>query len=174
MSSECIGIPPSAVPWRSRKSSLPIVEERIHGMADASPLHWSEWSAEEWNRQLILFCFVRDADATPDQGLRASEDDLPDITHDPDGASAEMAKALAWAIRRQARDGELSPARLLYEHVNRYRPTSQGVPPLADRHKSETPCSRTGLSPLGGQGAVRAWGSYTKPIPRGFPRPAAC
>ena len=45
---------------------------------------------------------------------------------------------------------------------------------LADRHKSETPCNTTGLSPLGGQGAVRAWGSYTKPIPRGFPRPAAC
>jgi hypothetical protein len=45
---------------------------------------------------------------------------------------------------------------------------------LADRHKSETPCNRTGLSPLGGQGAVRAWGYYTKPIPRGFPCPAAC
>ena len=45
---------------------------------------------------------------------------------------------------------------------------------LADRHKSETPCNRTGLRSLGGQGAVRAWGSYTKPIPRGFPCPAAC
>ena len=45
---------------------------------------------------------------------------------------------------------------------------------LTDGHKCETPCYRTGLMPLGGQGAMRAWGCDTKPIPRGFPRPAPC
>ncbi len=43
---------------------------------------------------------------------------------------------------------------------------------LADRHNCETRCYRAGLSRLGGQGAVRGWGSYTNPIPRGFPSPA--
>ncbi|MFM7677129.1 MAG: nucleotidyltransferase domain-containing protein [Synechococcus sp.] len=43
---------------------------------------------------------------------------------------------------------------------------------LTDGHKSEILCAAVGLSSLGGQGAVRAWGSHTSPIPRGFPRPA--
>ena len=45
---------------------------------------------------------------------------------------------------------------------------------LAARHKSETPCNRTGLIALGGQVAMRAWGCETKPSPRGIPCPAAC
>ena len=35
-----------------------------------------------------------------------------------------------------------------------------GLKHLADRHKCETRCDRTGLSRLGGQGAMRGWGSY--------------
>ena len=43
---------------------------------------------------------------------------------------------------------------------------------LTDRHKSEKSCAAVGLRSWGGQGAVRAWGCETKPVPRGFPRPA--
>ncbi len=76
-------------------------------------------------------------------------------------------------------DGTLLQAWASHASLKRINGQEDPPPPptgpgLADRHKSETPCNTTGLSPLGGQGAVRAWGSYTKPIPRGFPRPAAC
>ena len=45
---------------------------------------------------------------------------------------------------------------------------------LASRHNCETRCDRTGLSRLGGQGAVRAWGCQTKPSPRSIPCSPAC
>jgi hypothetical protein len=45
---------------------------------------------------------------------------------------------------------------------------------LTDGHNSGSPCAGMGLKPLGGQGAMRGWGCHTKPIPRGFPRPAPC
>jgi hypothetical protein len=47
-----------------------------------------------------------------------------------------------------------------------------GDPALAARHNCETRCNRTGLMAWGGQGAMRGWGHHTKPIARGFPRPA--
>ena len=43
---------------------------------------------------------------------------------------------------------------------------------LTDGHKSVSACTAMGLNSLGGQGAMRVWGSHTEPIPRGFPRPA--
>ncbi len=47
-----------------------------------------------------------------------------------------------------------------------------GVQSLTDGHKSKSRCTAMGLRSLGGQGTMRAWGCDTKPIPRGFPRPA--
>jgi hypothetical protein len=45
---------------------------------------------------------------------------------------------------------------------------------LTDGHKSETRCTGMGLSSMGGQGAMRAWGCETNPNPHGIPCPAAC
>lgn len=45
---------------------------------------------------------------------------------------------------------------------------------LTDGHKTKSHCGAMGLKPLGGHGAMRGWGCDTKPIPRGFPRPAPC
>jgi hypothetical protein len=62
----------------------------------------------------------------------------------------------------------------LREDHHRYRGNGAGVMALTDGHKSESRCAGMNLSSLGGQGAMRAWGSHTKPIPRGFPRRAPC
>ncbi|MEB3271102.1 MAG: PDDEXK nuclease domain-containing protein [Synechococcus sp.] len=41
---------------------------------------------------------------------------------------------------------------------------------LTDGHKCRIRCTAVSFRPLGGQGAVRAWGHHTKSIPRGLPR----
>jgi len=93
---------------------------------------WKQWNAEEWNRQLLLFCFVKDSQAEAWQGIRASEDDLPVLTGDDEAAGTEQAEALLRAIKIQARvqPGSFTPASLMADQVNRFRPASPGLPPF--------------------------------------------
>lgn len=96
------------------------------------PLAWQEWSAEDWNRHLLLFCFVQDNQALPWQGIRASEDDLPVLTGDTDTPAVDQAMALRRALGDQAalQPGSLTPAALMALQVERYRPSSQSLPPF--------------------------------------------
>jgi hypothetical protein len=96
------------------------------------PRAWSTWNAEQWNQQLLLFCFVLDADAPPWQGIRASEDDLQALTGDSDTSPAELAHALLHALERQAAQHPeaLTPAALMARQVQLYLPTPAKPPPF--------------------------------------------
>ena len=93
---------------------------------------WKQWNAEEWSRQLLLFCFAKDAQAAAWQGIRASEDDLPVLTGDDEAAGTEQAEALLRALETQARvqPGSVTPASLMAGQVNRFQPSSPGLPPF--------------------------------------------
>ena len=92
---------------------------------------WKQWDATEWNRQLLLFCFVQEAAAEAWQGIRASEEDLPGLTGDNETAPAEQANALLRALHAQAaqQPGWLTPAALMAEQVERFRPSAAALPP---------------------------------------------
>ena len=95
-------------------------------------LAWQQWSAEEWNRNLLLFCFVQEAQAPPWQGIRASEDDLPVLTGDTDTPAVDQAMALRQALGHQAalQPGSFTPAALMASQVEAYRPSARSLPPF--------------------------------------------
>jgi hypothetical protein len=68
----------------------------------------------------------------------------------------------------------ISPESPCFPSPADFAAVAANIDALAARHKSETPCNRTGLIALGGHVAMRAWGCETKPSPRGIPCPAAC
>ncbi len=82
-------------------------------------LAWKQWNAEEWNRQLLLFCFVKDSQAEAWQGIRSSEDDLPVLTGDDAATGTEQAEALLRAIKIHARvqPRSFTPASLMADQV---------------------------------------------------------
>ena len=61
-------------------------------MIYTSPQTWHQWDVQAWNKKLLWFCFVADADASPDQGLRASEEDLLELTGDHQNNPQTMAE----------------------------------------------------------------------------------
>lgn len=64
---------------------------------------WMDWEAGEWNQQLLLYCFVRDAHRHPRDPIRASPDDLPLLVRDPRADPEAMAQTLLGRLRWQAR-----------------------------------------------------------------------
>lgn len=64
---------------------------------------WMDWDASEWNRQLLLFCFVRDASRHPRDPIRATPEDLPLLVRDPRADPEVMAQTLLQCLRWQAR-----------------------------------------------------------------------
>jgi len=93
---------------------------------------WREWSAEQWNQHLLLFCFVQDAEAPPWQGIRASEDELQVLVGDNDTSPMELAMTLKLALDRQARHGADVPcaAALMALQVESFRPAPAKLPPF--------------------------------------------
>lgn len=91
---------------------------------------WKQWDAAEWNRQLLLFCFVQEAEAQPWQGIRASEEDLPGLTGDDETAPVEQANALLNALHAHAerQPGWLTPAALMEQQVEAFRPSAAALP----------------------------------------------
>ena len=105
---------------------------KIQLTVSEQPKAWTTWNGEQWNQQLLLFCFVQDADAPPWQGIRASEDDLQSLTGDSDTSPAELAHALLHALERQAahHPAALKPADLMARQVQLYLPTPAKPPPF--------------------------------------------
>jgi hypothetical protein len=73
------------------------------------PGEWRDWDAAQWNKELLLFCFVRDRARTPSSPLRASAEDLPELVREPEAEPTELAQALLMAVRWQARKADLDP-----------------------------------------------------------------
>lgn len=69
---------------------------------------WRDWSATEWNKQLLLYCFVRDHARRPSDSLRATLDDLPllvrDRRADPEAIAQTLVQRLKWQARQADRD----------------------------------------------------------------------
>jgi len=109
---------------------------------------WKQWNAEEWNHQLLRFCFVQEAETEAWQGIRASEDDLPVLTGDEETSGTDQAQALIRALRVQARHHQdaLTPAALL-ERVARIPATASPASGASGSSASEQQPSSTGRVP---------------------------
>ncbi len=73
------------------------------------PGEWRSWDAARWNRELLLFCFVRDSTRLPSSSLRASAEDLPELVREPGADPHQLVQALLMAVRWQARQADLDP-----------------------------------------------------------------
>ncbi len=104
----------------------------IQSKVSVVPKAWCQWNGEQWNQQLLLFCFVQDADAPPLQGIRASEDDLQTLTGDNDTSPAALAHSLLQALERQASEHPEAPtpAALMARQVQFYLPSPEKPPPF--------------------------------------------
>ena len=92
---------------------------------------WHHWDAQAWNKKLLWFCFVADADASPDQGLRASEEDLLELTGDHQSNPRTMAERLVQALERQAQLRNRTPADFVLNHqMKNYTPSALEEPPF--------------------------------------------
>ena len=95
------------------------------------PQPWHQWDAQAWNHQLLWFCFVADADASPDQGLRASEEDLLELTGDDQDKPRTMAEKLVQALKRQAQWRNRTPADFALNHqMKHYTLSALKEPPF--------------------------------------------
>jgi len=72
------------------------------------PGDWRDWQAPEWNRQLLLYCFVRDQGRRSSDPLSATLSDLPllvkDHRADPDVIAQALVQKLRWQARQNDRD----------------------------------------------------------------------
>jgi len=92
---------------------------------------WHQWDVQAWNWQLLRFCFVADADASPDQGLRASEEDLLELTGDRQSNPRTMAEKLIQALERPAQLRNRTPADFALNHqMKHYTPSAPEEPPF--------------------------------------------
>ena len=92
---------------------------------------WHQWDAQAWNKKLLWLCFVDDADASPNQGLRASEEDLLELTGDHQSNPRTMAEKLVSALERQAELQSRRPADFVLNHqMKRYTPSALKEPPF--------------------------------------------
>ena len=92
---------------------------------------WHHWDAQAWNKELLWLCFVDDADASPNQGLRASEEDLLELTGDQQSNPRTMAEKLVSALERQAELQSRRPADFVLNHqMKRYTPSALEEPPF--------------------------------------------
>lgn len=86
---------------------LPLGVEDLEAFAFV-PGEWRDWSAEQWNEQLLLFCFVRDQARSPSDPLRATIEDLPllvrDHRVDPEAVAQTLVQKLKWQARKDDRD----------------------------------------------------------------------
>ena len=101
-----------------------------HGSIHNGP-PWDQWDVQEWNKQLLRFCFVDDADAPADQFLRAAEEDLLELTGDHKSEPRAMAEKLVEALKWQAESRNRKPADFVLKHeMKKYRPSPLEVPPF--------------------------------------------
>jgi len=92
---------------------------------------WHQWDAQAWNKKLLWFCFVADADASPDQGLRASEENLLELTRDRQSNPRTMAEKLIQALERPAQLRNRTPADFVLNHqMKDYTPSAREEPPF--------------------------------------------
>jgi hypothetical protein len=89
---------------------------------------WTGWTAAEWNRQLLLYCFVRDQSRSPADPLRATLEDLPLLVRDPKSDPLIMAQTLRNAILTEARKKDLDPLSYMALSADRFRPGSRSLP----------------------------------------------
>ena len=89
---------------------------------------WLKWSVAEWNRQLLLYCFVRDQSRSPADPLRATLEDLPLLVRDLKADPLIMAQTLRNAILSEARKKDLDPLSHLAVSADRFRPSSRTPP----------------------------------------------
>ena len=73
------------------------------------PGEWRSWDASQWNRELLLFCFLRDHSRHAAAPIRASLNDLPELVKEPQANPEELVQALLAALRWQARQHNLDP-----------------------------------------------------------------
>ena len=100
-------------------------------MAYTPPQTWHQWDAQVWNKQLLRFCFVDDADAPADQGLRASEEQLREVTGDNQSNPQAIAEKLVQALKRQAQLRNRTPADFVLNYqMKRYTSSALEEPPF--------------------------------------------
>ena len=73
------------------------------------PGEWQAWQAEEWNQQLLLYCFVRDYRRQPAEPLRATPEDLRLLVRDPRADPLVMVESLVMQLRWQATRHDRDP-----------------------------------------------------------------
>ena len=100
-------------------------------MAYTPPQTWHQWDTQVWNQQLLWFCFVDDADAPPHQGLRASEEQLCEVTGDDQSNPRTMAEKMIQALKQQAQLRNRRPADFVLNHqMKHYTPSALEEPPF--------------------------------------------
>ena len=70
---------------------------------------WRDWSAQEWNIQLLLYCFMRDQARSASDPLRATLDDLPLLVRDRRADPGAIAQTLVQKLKWQAHIGDRDP-----------------------------------------------------------------
>jgi hypothetical protein len=91
---------------------------------------WRRWSEEEWNCNLLRYCFVDNANNGDSYGIPSSEEDLRYVVSDDQAASVEIAEALTTAILARASRHGKRPALLCKQRVERWNPLGNTEPPF--------------------------------------------
>lgn len=93
---------------------------------------WHQWDAQAWNQQLLRFCFVTDADASPDQGrLYVSEGKLRELTGDHQSNPRTMVEKLVQELEQPAQLRNRTPADFMLNHqMQHYIPSTLEEPPF--------------------------------------------
>jgi len=91
---------------------------------------WRRWSEEEWNYNLLRYCFVDNANNGDSHGIPSSEEDLRYVVSDDQAPSVEIAKALTTAILSRASRYGKRPALLCKQRVERWNPLGNTEPPF--------------------------------------------
>lgn len=93
-----------------------------------APGEWRDWDAAQWNRELLLFCFLRDHTRDPSSPIRASAEDLRELVREPDADPEELVQALLMAVRWQATQASLDPLADALHRGRRMQRTGQRFP----------------------------------------------
>jgi hypothetical protein len=91
---------------------------------------WRNWSEDEWNYNLLRYCFVDNANNGDSYGIPSSEEDLRYVVGDDQATSTEIAEALTKAILSRASRHGKRPALLCKQRVERWNPLGNTEPPF--------------------------------------------
>lgn len=91
---------------------------------------WRSWSEEEWNYNLLRYCFIDNANNGANYGIPSSEEDLRYVIGDDQASSTEIAEALTTTILARATRHGKRPGLLCKQRVERWNPQGNTEPPF--------------------------------------------